>query len=1021
MTRLRYSTTFSILALVSAVQAVPPPVGTLDASYSSDRQKLNLHWPSTPGQMQQIQISSDLVHWTNLPPNFTSVFADSVWTDDGSLTGSQFNSQQHRFYRLQISQSPGGVPGAPITLLPPGAGTSYSWNFGDGATSSSNTPSHTFQFDGSYTVTSVVTDANGSRTNTSTIQLETPAQVLLTPAMIATLRQKATNNTAQWQGFKSRLDGQLNVIIEAGGAYQGDELAWIGDYALGYKVLQFKDPVTAGKYADKALALMRSALQDHQKFGEYAQQYIGRGDGSTKVFTLPNTNIVSSSLTVFKAPISVIPVVRATSTNKTDEVDSYLTYIKVSNTSDGPANYVEGTDWRHSGDLPNYVIDWSLAAPGHSPTAGATYYVTVASSLDALSTSATLAGNTVTLGTAPKTNEAIYVQYIYGVHATNYSTLAFQQSSAGDGGLNSIMIDDGFPSRYLGKFTSMGYDWLYGYAGFTPTFRSQVADMLVRWSDASKNTVYRVNDPASNYAEGNYISSVLTALALGNGRNTNGTRLINAAIAYRQANVLPVVTNLSASLYGGFWAEGWNYGQQASRNLILSGLALETAGLANIAPERNWAGQVINSLISAQPTKDLLYDGGDWYTYPTPFVGKDLFYMMAAATTNLTARSYANYIIQNYPDSQTQDMQDLLYRDLNASTVFWSSAPLQYLNQGTGLLVARNDWNYNSTWVAFQLGNLLETDHQQDCQGQLEIQRGADGLLINANEVGENQVPSTQSSFGNLMVIDDNGVGTQVYRYNQGSWFGTPGCRILNYEATNNYVYANGDYAASYGLNFTPGIGTATQLTRQIVYWRPDYVVVHDRAATKSTNDLKQLRWHFLNNPTFNTSSNSWIETEGASKLFGQTFSRSTLLSTNGAVHCPDDPGSPIVYRVATQNAAKATNVTFVTALQSAPSTTANMISTLYLHSTDNRMEGVQMDTNIILFGADKPLNPFTGTITYTANGTGAVIHLLTDLPPGRAFQISAGGNLLGTFNSSSQGTLSFTNPVSGSQTITIQ
>src|SRR5262249_22360088 len=220
--------------------------------------------------------------------------------------------------------------------------------------------------------------------------LETPARVLLTPSVLAGLRQKATNNTAQWQSFKSRLDGQLNVVIESGGAYQGDELSWIGDYSLGYKTLQFKDPVTAAKYADKALALMRSALQDHQKFGEYGQQYIARGNGSTKVFTLPNTNIVASSLTVYKAPISVIAVTRDTTANKTDTVDSYVTYIKVSNTSDGPTNYVEGTDWRHNSDLPNELIDWSGAAPGHLPAPGAPYYLTVASSLDASSTSATL-------------------------------------------------------------------------------------------------------------------------------------------------------------------------------------------------------------------------------------------------------------------------------------------------------------------------------------------------------------------------------------------------------------------------------------------------------------------------------------------------------------------------------------------------------------------------------------------------------------------------------------------------------
>lgn len=1006
------------LLFLSGIAAATPP--NIDTVLSSN--KVNLHWGSTPGQMQQVQVSSDLVNWSNLPPVMASVFSNSAWSDDGSLTGGVFDSQHRRFYRLLLlSQAQSQSVGVPATFLPPSAGDSYTWSFGDGGISTSTTPTHTYQADGTYTVVSSVTDSNGTHSATNTIMAEVPPRILLTPSVLATLRQKAATNSPQWQTFKSRLDGQLNVVIESGAAYQGDELSWIGDYALGYKALQFKDPVTANKYADKALALMRSALQDHQKFGEYAQQYIGRGNGSTKVFTLPNTNIVASSLRVYKAPISVDSVTRATGTNKTDEVDSYVTYIGVSNTSNGPPDYVEGVDWRHSGDLPNYLIDWSIAAPGHLPAAGATYYVTVASSLNALSTSATLSGNTVTLSTAPTTNDAIYVEYVYGVHASDYSTLAFQQSSAGDGGLNSMFIDDGFPSRYLGKFTSMGFDWLYGYPGFTPGFKSQVANMLVRWSEASAGAVYRVDDPASNYAEGNYISSVLTALALSGGRNTNGTRLLNQAIAYRQANVLPVITNISTSLYGGFWAEGWNYGQQAARNLILSGLSLEAAGLANSTPERAWAGQVINSLISAQPSQNTIYDGGDWYAYPSPFVDKDLFYLMAAATTNATARSNANYIIQNYPGGQTQEMQDLLYRDTAAPTAFWASAPLQYFNQGTGLIVARNDWNYNSTWVAFQLGNLLETDHQLDCQGQLEIQRGGDALLINANGVGENQLPSTQSSFGNLMCIDDNGVGTQVYRFNQGSWFGTPGCVMSFFEATNNYVYAGGDYAASYGLNFTPGIGTAKKLTRQVVYLRPDYIVVHDRAVTKSTNDLKQLRWHFLNNPTFNASSNSWVAAAGSSKLFGRTFSRSGIISTNGAVHCPDDPSSPIVYRVATQNAVKATNVTYVTALQSAPSATNAMVNTTVIYSTDNRMEGVQMGSSVVMFGADAVLSPFTGTITYTVTGSSPISHLLTDLQPNHAFQVSAGGTSLGTFTSSAQGTLSFTNTPSGTQSITIQ
>jgi PKD repeat protein len=1016
MKSLRNLIALNLLAVTIALRAAPP---ALDASLALGGNQLALHWKSIPGQVQQIQVSGDLIHWTNLPPLFASAFADSVWTDDGTLTGGVFDARQSRFYRLSLPQAAAGLVGVGLELLPPSSGSGYSWNFGDGASAAAATPNHTYQADGVYTVTSVVSDVGGSHTNTGTLRMETGAQILLTPAVLAAVRQKATSNTPQWQTFKQRLDGQLTEIIESGGAYQGDELSWIGDYALGYKTLQFQDPVTAARYADKAIALMKSALNDFQKFGEYGQQYLARGDGSTKVFTLPSTNIVASSLTVYKAPTSVMAVTRVGS-GKTDTVDSYLTYIKVSNTSDGPADYREGTDWRHNGDLPNNLIDWSAAQAGHLPAPGSTYYITVTSSLDARSTTASLSGNTVSLSTAPKTNEAVYVEYVYGIHAPDYSSLAFQQSSAGDGGFNSIMIDDGFTSRYLGKFTSMGYDWLYGYPGFNPTLKNQIASMLVRWSDYWRDNGYRADNPASNYGEGGYISRVLTALALGAGRDTNSARLVSEIINYRQTNVLPLLTNTANSLFGGFWAEGWNYGQQATRNLILSGLAQETAGLGSATAERQWAGQVIYSLITEQPTKATIYDGGDWYDYPAPFVSKDLLYDLAFATTNDTARTYANYIIQNYPGGQTEDMQDLLFRDPNATASFWSSLPLDYFAQGTGLITARADWNYNSTWISFQLGNELDTDHQTYAQGHLEVQRGPDALLINPNALGGNQTPSTESSFANLLTIDDNGVGTQTYRFNQGFWFGTPGCRILNYEAANGYVYAMGDYAAAYALNTTPGIGTAKLLTRQIVYQRPDYVVVHDRAVTKSTNDLKQLRWHFLNNPTLIAGSNSWVATAGSSKLFGQTFSRLALISSNQAVTCPAG-SSTVVYRITTQNATKATNVTYTTALQSAPSTTANRVTTAPVFSSDHRMEGVQLGNSLVLFGADAPLVPFNSTLTYTVTGSSPVVHVLTDLPPNRAFQVSAGGNLLGTFTASPQGTLLFTNTPSGSEVITIQ
>src|SRR5262249_10524066 len=154
--------------------------------------------------------------------------------------------------------------------------------------------------------------------------------------------------------------------------------------------------------------------------------------------------------------------------------------------------------------------------------------------------------------------------------------------------------------------------------------------------------------------------------------------------------------------------------------------------------------------------------------------------------------------------SNTSDFEDLLYRNPNATASFWGNLPLQYRAEGTGLVTARADWNYNSTWVSFQLGNLLAADHQTYAPGELQIQRGAANLLINRNAVGNNQTPTTKSKFANLVVIDDNGDGLQNYRFNMGFSYGSPGVVTTAYEAASGYVYVAGDYRAAYSLNTAP-------------------------------------------------------------------------------------------------------------------------------------------------------------------------------------------------------------------------
>jgi hypothetical protein len=424
---------------------------------------------------------------------------------------------------------------------------------------------------------------------------------------------------------------------------------------------------------------------------------------------------------------------------------------------------------------------------------------------------------------------------------------------------------------------------------------------------------------------------------------------------------------------------------------------------------------VIASLLSEQPTPTTIYDGGDGYAFPLPFPNKDFQYLLSAANTDPAASAYINYMIQTYPQLDSHDYEDLLFHDPSAAAAFWSSYPLADEASGTGLVTARADWNYDSTWLAFQLGDLLSADHQTYAPGQLQVQRGGDDLLVNANAVLGNQDIHTKSSLSNLVAINDNGEGLQNYPFNMGVWYGTPGVFLTAYESDPNFVYAAGDYRAAYSKNTNPGGGgPATELTRQVVYLRLDYEVVHDRVGTVKDYYPKQLRWHFLNAPTI--TDNSWVEAVGSSKLFGQTFSSVPLSTFSERI----TQGGQTVYRVITNSTDPALHVRYLTALQTVPSSTDAMAPTQRVASTDGRMEGVQIADQLVLFGTDGPLSPFTNSITYTVTGTAPVTHTLTDLEPGRTYQVTADGVRVDTPAASAQGVLTFTTTPAGTQTVVV-
>jgi hypothetical protein len=626
----------------------------------------------------------------------------------------------------------------------------------------------------------------------------------------------------------------------------------------------------------------------------------------------------------------------------------------------------------------------------------------------------TLSGTTLTFKTAPTSGQSVFIEYVYGTHAPDYSTLAYQQTSAGDGGFDSIFIDQSYTARYLGKHMATGVDWLWTYPGFSTALQNQATNLLTEWFNYETTKGYRNGTVESNYGAGGYVSDVFTALALGP-RTAAGPGMITTMVNFRTNTVVPQLTNTTNSLYGGYFPDGWNYGPLAAQNISLAGMALFAAGqIPDDNAEAQWAGQALMQLVTGQPTPSTCYDGGDWYNYPSPFPSKALFEVFGGVITDSTLLSYDNYILQNYSGGVTKDWLDLLFRNPNASTSYWSSLPLQNLATGSGILNARSDWTTNTpTIVSLEMGNLLQADHQDYTPGQLQLARGGDDLLINAWAPGHYQ-SLQKSTYGNTMVVDDNGDGEQNYRWSMGVWYGSPGVTINAYEATSSYVYEYGNYMAAYSKNTDPGGGgSVSYLTRQIVYLEPNYVVVYDRVTTNKANYPKQARWHFLSAPTI--TGNQFIVAQGSSKLFGATFSSAPVSISSGTVNV----GGSKIQQLIVQNQNQAANVDYITAFQVAPSTTNQMVGTSRVSTTDGRMEGVLMGSQVVLFGTNGNVD-LTTPVTYTFSASGTINHLLVNLVAGHTYTVTFNGSTLATVTASSQGTANYTT-TNGGGTITVQ
>jgi hypothetical protein len=645
-----------------------------------------------------------------------------------------------------------------------------------------------------------------------------------------------------------------------------------------------------------------------------------------------------------------------------------------------------------------------------------------------------LKGRTLTFASTPAAGTAIFCEYIHGTHAADGSTLAYQQTGRGYGGLDNALIDTGYSIRYMGKHMAMGLDWLWSNPGMTPDRRELFMRLMVQWADYFRDNGYQRDCAGSNYGVGGLVGRTLTAVVLAGRDRQNGPRLLSEVTAYRDhitATFLLHDTNPAnpmtpATLRGGYWAEGWNYGALAAENLLYCGLALEESGNIPAAAqmERAWATHLVSQLLigssdaveGAYPTQ--IVDFGDGYTYPASFPSPPLLAIVSDAADDDKARSHANYLLQYAskqakPDPLANDYRELLFHDPTQPCAFWSELPLHWRAPGVELLCMRSGWGRNVVWAAASFGNLLDAGHQPVAAGALEVRRGVDDLLIYGPACAKDAVAfQEKTAAANTLVVDDGGAGAQNYRYQQGVWTGTPGNHVIAYEATDRWVYAAADLHAAYSLNTHPGEGgSVSEWVRSLVYLRPGYFVVHDRCTTKQPGFTKAVRWHAQRGKARLQGDQLQVSV-GSSRAFVQPYS-SVPLSVQLGTHTTDG----VVMDEATVQIADAVpRARYLHVIQVGSSTASEMDTNAYIQSAEAKLEGIIVGSNVVMF-AHTP--PWGGADRYAVSAkTGEEIrHIVVGLPPDTDIAIVVGGSSTPS-RTSSQGVLTFSTRVTGAPQI---
>lgn len=343
---------------------------------------------------------------------------------------------------------------------------------------------------------------------------------------------------------------------------------------------------------------------------------------------------------------------------------------------------------------------------------------------------------------------------------------------------------------------------------------------------ASPWSGWSVDNPSNNY----YYSFLRATMLLGVATNGENASAETWLTTFRTAKIQnQLVPTFAADLTGGGSREGTGYGTAMKGLFALYDLWESSTGesIDDLTPHaRESMAYLMHATV---PTRDRLAPIGDHARDSTAALfDYHREYGLALAHLNRSdplAGPMREWLATSSVPQMSQGFErvyDFLYDDPAATRVPLASLATAYFGSGTGHLFTRSSWDTDATWLGFNMGPYTESHAHQD---QLSLLVFNDSLQAYDANVESHSGIVQDTRAHNLVRIER--AGTVVPQREGGR------ASVLALADTAAFTYAAADATAVYGA--TSGVVNAQ---REIVYLKPDVVVVYDRVDAGAGSNL---------------------------------------------------------------------------------------------------------------------------------------------------------------------------------------